>query len=78
MEYLPKTKQQKEGENKMQVVIINRELNRDKKYQIMYQTGSGFDHVYAGNLFTLEEAIAICNENNLEVKTIGNIWECIK
>ena len=62
----------------MQVVIINRELNRDKQYQIMYQSGCGFNHVYAGNLFTLEQAKEICKQNNLEIVAIGTIWQCIK
>lgn len=62
----------------MKVVIIDRELNRDKKYQIMYQSGCGFNHVYAGNLFTLEQAKTICKENNLEITAIGTIWQCIK
>lgn len=62
----------------MDVVIINRELNRDKKYQIMYQSGCGFIHVIPGNLFTLEEAKTICKENNLNIVKIGTIWECIK
>ena len=62
----------------MKVVIIDRELNRERKYQIMYQSGCGFDHVYAGNLFTLDQAQAICKENNLEVVAIGTIWQCIK
>ena len=62
----------------MKVVIIDRELNRDKKYQIMYQSGCGFNHVYAGNLFTLEDAKKICKDNNLEVVAIGTIWQCIK
>ena len=62
----------------MKVVIINRELNRDKKYQIMYQSGCGFNHVYAGNLFTLEQAKTICKENNYEITAIGTIWQCIK
>lgn len=62
----------------MKVVIINRELNRDKQYQIMYQSGCGFNHVYPGNLFTLNEATTLCKENNLEVTAIGTIWQCIK
>lgn len=62
----------------MNVCIINRELNRDKQYQIMYQSGAGFDHVYAGNLFTLEQAKAICKENNLNITAIGTMWQCIK
>ena len=62
----------------MQVVIIDRELNRDKKYQIMTNDGYGYNHVFPGKLFTLERAKTICNENNFEVVKIGNIWECLK
>ena len=62
----------------MNVVIIDRELNREKKYQIMYQSGCGFDHVIPGNLFTLEQAKEICKDNNLNIVAIGDIWECIK
>lgn len=62
----------------MNVVIINQELNRDKQYQIMYQCGNGFNHVYPGKLFTLDEAKTICKDNNLYITSIGNIWECIK
>lgn len=62
----------------MDVVIIDRELNREKKYQIMYQTGTGFNHVIPGNLFTLEQAKTICKENNLNIIAIGTIWQCIQ
>lgn len=62
----------------MNVCIINRELNRDKQYQIMFQSGCGFDHVIPGNLFTLEQAKTICKENNFNIVAIGTIWECIK
>lgn len=62
----------------MNVVIINRELNRDKQFQIMYQSGCGFSHVYPGKLFTLEDAKTKCKENNLNISAIGTIWQCIK
>ena len=60
----------------MNVCIINRELNRERQYQIMYQSGCGFDHVYPGKLFTLEQAKTICKENNFNIVAIGTIWEC--
>ena len=62
----------------MDVVIINRELNREKQFQIMYQSGAGFNHVYAGNLLTLEQAKALCEENHFNIVAIGTIWQCIK
>ena len=62
----------------MNVVIIDRELNREKKYQIMYQSGCGFNHVYAGNLFTLEQAKTICKENNLKMEQINlKFYDCL-
>lgn len=62
----------------MNVCIINQELYRDKQYQIMQQCGAGFNHVYPGKLFTLEQAKEICKENNFNIVAIGTIWECIK
>lgn len=61
----------------MNVCIINRELNRDKQYQIMTKCGTGFNHVYPGKLFTLEQAKTICNENNFNIIAIGDIWQCL-
>lgn len=60
------------------VYIINRELNREKQYQIMTGTSCGFNHVFPGQLFTLERAKEICKENNFDIINIGNIWQCIK
>ena len=62
----------------MDIVIINQELNREQQYQIMIPYGSGFNHVYAGKLFTLEQAQEICKQNNLNITAIGTIWQCIK
>lgn len=62
----------------MDVVIINRELGREKQFQIMHNMGIGFSHVYPGQLFTLEQAKAICKENNFNIVAIGTIWQCSK
>lgn len=62
----------------MDVVIINQELNRDKQYQIMIPINNGFNHMYSGKLFTLEQAKELCKQNNLNVTAIGTIWQCIK
>ena len=66
------------GTKQMNVVIIDRELNRERKYQIMIPVLNGFNHVYPGKLFTLEQAKQICNTNNYNIIAIGNTWQCLK
>ena len=61
----------------MQVCIINTERNHQKRYQIMVNTGTLFEHIYPGKLFTLNDAIKICGENNYEIKAIGTMWHCL-
>jgi hypothetical protein len=61
----------------MTVYIINRELYREKQYQIMTGNSYGFNHVFPGQLFTLNQAIEICKEHNFNIANIGNIWQCI-
>lgn len=59
----------------MNVCIIDQGINHRKRYQIMVQVGSGFNHLFPGKLFTLEQAKAICNDN---IAAIGTVWECLK
>ena len=61
----------------MNVVIINQELRGERKYQIMIPVECGFNHVFPGKLFTLEQAKTICNNNNYNVLKIGTIYQCI-
>ena len=61
----------------MQVCIVNTERNHPKRYQIMVNNGTLFEHVYPGKLFTITEAYAICNENNYTIKACGNMWHCL-
>lgn len=61
----------------MSVFIIDKELRTNKKYQIMVRRGTCFFHVFPGQLFTLEEARAICVENGYNVAGIGDIWQCV-
>lgn len=61
----------------MKNCIIDTERNHTKRYQIMSNTGSLFEHLYPGQLFTLEQAKEICKQNNIEVHSIGTMWECI-
>ena len=62
----------------MNVFIIDQEFNHLKRFQIMIASGSGFDHVFPGKLFTLEDAKTICSANGFTICGIGSIWECIK
>ena len=60
----------------MKVCIIDRELKTEKRYQIMKRVPYGFAHVYAGKLFTLEEAQAECEKQGFEVIATGDVWQC--
>lgn len=62
----------------MNVCIIDQGINHEKRHQIMVQVGSGFNHLFPGKLFTLEQAKAICNDNNYNIAAIGTVWECLK
>lgn len=58
-------------------VCIVKQLEREKGYQVMIPTRFGFNHVFAGKLFTLEEAKEICTTNGYNVIAIGDLWECL-
>jgi hypothetical protein len=60
----------------MDVYIINQELNRAKKFQIMVKRKGAFYHIFPSELFTLEEAQNICDKNGFNVVKIGDIWQC--
>lgn len=62
----------------MHISIIDTGIQHKKRYQIMIAAGSGFDHVFPGKLFTLEEAKAICEKHNFIIDSIGSIWQCTK
>lgn len=57
-------------------VSIIKQTHHEKGYQIMIATQYGFNHVYPGKLFTLEEAKTICSTNGFNVVSIGDIWQC--
>lgn len=64
----------------MEVCIVNtlERLKGGKGWQIMKRSGSGYNHVFPGALYTVEEAVNICNANNYHVVAIGDFWECLK
>lgn len=67
-------------ESKMEVCIVNTiaRLKYGKGWQIMKRAGTGYNHVFPGALYTVEEATNICNEHNFHVVAIGDFWECLK
>ena len=48
------------------------------EYQIMGRQYSGYWHIFPGQLFTLEEAKAKCEEIGATVVAVGDEWECLK
>jgi hypothetical protein len=60
----------------MNVYIINTKINHIKRYQIMTATQTGFNHVYPGKMFSLNDAIKLCGENDWTINAIGDIWHC--
>ena len=61
----------------MQVCIVNTERNHQRRYQIMVNNGTLFEHLYPSKLFSLEDAKSICKQNNYEIKAIGTMWQCL-
>lgn len=48
------------------------------EYQIMGRQYAGYWHIFPGQLFTLEEAKAKCEEIGATVVAVGDEWECLK
>ena len=65
------------GVMKMNVCIVDTERNHPKRYQIMVNNGTLFEHVYPGKLFAFYDAQRICKENNYKIEAIGTMWQCL-
>ena len=61
----------------MNVYIVNTERNHARRYQIMTRTGTLFEHVFPGKLFSLDKAIQLCGDNGYKINAIGNLWHCL-
>lgn len=46
-------------------------------WQIMKKCRCGFNHVFPGVLFTLEEAQNACRKHDFKIVAIGDIWQCL-
>ena len=62
----------------MEVYIVDTERRHSRRYQIMTRTGTLFEHVFPGKLFSLYRAAQICSENGYTINEVGTIWECLK
>lgn len=62
----------------MNVCIVDQNLRREARFQIMINRNDTFYHVFPGKLFTLEAAKQICNDNGYNIIAIGDIWQCLK
>ena len=61
----------------MKNCIIDTERNHEKRFQIMRLTGNLYEHYFPGQLFTYDEAVEICKQDNIEVHATGNLWQCL-
>ena len=64
----------------MEVCIVNtvERLKNGKGWQIMKRCGSGYDHVFPGKMFTLDDAKKECAKNDFVIIAIGDLWQCLK
>lgn len=64
----------------MEVCIVNTvsHLKNGRGWQIMERAGSGYNHVFPGMLYAMEEAVNICNNKGFQVVAIGDFWQCLE
>ena len=64
----------------MKVCIVNtvERLKNGKGWQIMKRSGTGYDHIFPGKMFTLDDAKKECAKNNFTIIAVGDFWQCIK
>lgn len=64
----------------MQVCVVNTvtHLKNGRGWQVMRRVGSGYNHIFPGILYTLEEAVDVCNGNNYQIVAVGDFWQCLK
>lgn len=64
----------------MEVCIVNtvNHLKNSKGWQIMQRAGSGYNHIFPGELYTEKEAVNICNVKGFSVVAAGDFWQCLE
>lgn len=64
----------------MEACIVNMvsQLKNGRGWQIMERAGSGYSHMFPGELYTREEAVNICNNKGFQVVAIGDFWQSLE
>ena len=64
----------------MEVCIVNtvERFRNSNGWQIMRRSGSGYIHIFPGQMFTLADAKTECYKNNFKIVAVGNFWQCFR
>ena len=60
----------------MDVCIVHIVERKERGWQIMKRAPCGFNHVFPGVLFTLNEARNVCRDHGFDVVAVGDLWQC--
>ena len=63
---------------KMDVCIVHTIERKERGWQVMKRISYGFNHVFPGVLFTLDEAWNVCRERGFNVVAVGDLWQCVE
>ena len=63
---------------KMDVCIVHTIERKERGWQVMKRISYGFNHVFPGVLFTLDEARNVCRERGFNVVAVGDLWQCVE
>lgn len=63
-----------------EICLVNTVVSfRDGKgWQLMKRVRCGLAHVTPGVMYTLADAINICNINNYRIIAVGDFWQCVE
>lgn len=63
-----------------EICLVNTVVSfRDGKgWQLMKRVRCGLAHVMPGVMYTLADAINICNISNYRIIAVGDFWQCVE
>ena len=63
-----------------EVCLVNTVVSfRDGKgWQLMKRVRCGLAHMTPGVMYTLADAINVCNVNNYHIIAVGDFWQCVE